>query len=96
MAELLVDILRYFTDLEAAAAEPAPVDMLDLATAKVRCHRILEIKATVGQDYIHLSQVHQSLMQAAVVVEHGWVLRPHMQESGESVAAALVVILTPV
>jgi hypothetical protein len=32
MAEPLVDILRYHTDPEAVAAEPAPVDMLDPAT----------------------------------------------------------------
>jgi outer membrane biosynthesis protein TonB len=32
MEEPLVDILRYHTDPEAAAAEPAPVDMLDPAT----------------------------------------------------------------
>ena len=32
MAELLVDILQYLTDLEAVVAEPAAVDMLDPAT----------------------------------------------------------------
>jgi hypothetical protein len=32
MAELLVDILQYLTDLAEVVAEPAPVDMLDPAT----------------------------------------------------------------
>jgi uncharacterized protein (DUF952 family) len=46
----------------------------------------------VEQDYIHLSQVHQLLMQVAEVAEHGLdmyldLLIIHMQEMGESVAA---------
>jgi hypothetical protein len=32
MAELLVDILQYLTELVAAVAAPAPADMLDPAT----------------------------------------------------------------
>jgi hypothetical protein len=50
----------------------------------------------VGQDYIHLLLAHRSLMQAAAVVERGWVLRPHMQETVESVAAEMEPMLTQV